>query len=193
MLYDEIRDFAERSLNEKKFGHCLRVEKVAIDLAKFYKVNVEKIKIAAIAHDCAKFFSNEKMLSYMKKYNEPIDEIQMFVPYLLHGPVAALIIKDKFNIKDEEILNGIKYHTTGRKGMSIFEKIIYIADLIEEKRDFKGVDIIRNEAFKNLDKALIIGCNTTMSYVMSKGQVIHPLTMELRNSLILSGGKRRGR
>lgn len=193
MLYNEVRNFARASLNEKKFNHCVRVEKVAIKLAKFYKADVEKVKIAAIAHDCAKFFSSEKMLNYMKKFNEPIDEIQRCVPYLLHGPVGALRIKERFNIEDEDILNAIRYHTTGRKGMNILEKIIYIADLIEEERDFKGVEIIRNEAFRNLDKALIMGCNTTMSYVMSKGQVIHPLTVELRNSLILSGGRHYGR
>ncbi|KMT21556.1 bis(5'-nucleosyl)-tetraphosphatase (symmetrical) YqeK [Clostridium cylindrosporum] len=190
MLYDKIRAFTRESLNEKKFNHCVRVEKMAIKLSKVYGIDEEKTKIAAIAHDCAKFFSGDKMLSYMKKHNECIDEIQMNVPYLLHGPVGALRLKEKFNINDEDILNSIAYHTTGRKGMSTLEKIIYIADLIEEGRDFKGVEEIRKEAFKNLDKALIMGCNTTMSYVMLKGQIIHPSTVELRNSLILSGGNK---
>lgn len=193
MLYEEVRDFAKSSLNEKKFGHCVRVEKMAIKLSKLYKEDIQKVKIAAIAHDCAKFFSYEKMFGYMKKFNEPIDEIQKNVPYLLHGPVGALRLKEKFNIKDKDILNAIKYHTTGRKNMSLLEKIIYISDLIEEGRDFKNVEIIRGEAFKNLDKALVMGCDTTMTYVMAKGQIIHPLTVQLRNSLILSGGKHCGR
>lgn len=188
MLYNEIRDFAKASLNEKKFNHCIRVEKMAVKLSKAYGVDEEKTKIAAISHDCAKFFSHEKMLNYMKKYNQYIDEIQRNVPYLLHGPVGALRLKENFNVTDEDILNSIRYHTTGRKGMSTLEKIIYLADLIEEGRDFKGIEEIRKEAFKNLDKALIMGCNTTMSYVMAKGQIIHPSTVELRNSLILSGG-----
>ncbi len=190
MLYEDIKNFARDSLNEKKFNHCLRVEKMAVKLAKIYGVDEQKVKIAAIAHDCAKFFSHDKMLGYMRKYDQNIDEIQKSVPYLLHGPVAALRIKEKFNISDEDILNSIRYHTTGRKGMTLLEKIIYMADLIEDGRDFKGVEEIRKEAFKNLDKALIMGCNTTMSYVMAKGQIIHPLTVELRNSLILAGGNK---
>lgn len=190
MLYDEIRSFAKASLNDKKFSHCVRVEKMAVKLAKIYGENIEKAKIAAIAHDCAKFFSHEKMINYMKRYHEEVDEIQRCVPYLLHGPVGALRLKEKFNITDEEILNSIRYHTTGRKGMSTLEKIIYISDLIEEGRDFKGVELIRKEVLKNLDKALIMGCDTTMSYVMARGQIIHPFTVELRNSLILSGGNK---
>ncbi|MEG0642119.1 MAG: bis(5'-nucleosyl)-tetraphosphatase (symmetrical) YqeK, partial [Clostridium sp.] len=182
MLYNKIRDFARASLNEKKFNHCIRVEDMAIKLAETYGVNVEKIKIAAISHDCAKFFTHDKMISYMKGHNQYIDEIQMNVPYLLHGPVAALRIKENFDITDEDILNAIRYHTTGRNGMTVLEKIIYIADLVEEGRDFKGVEEIRKEAFKNLDRALVMGCNTTMSYVMLKGQIIHPSTVELRNS-----------
>lgn len=190
MGYYEIREFAKQSLNEKKFNHCIRVEKIALKLAKIYGVDAEKTKIAAISHDCAKFFSHDKMFSYMKKHDQYIDEIQRNVPYLLHGPVAALRIKDNFNITDEDILNSIRYHTTGRKGMSILEKIIYISDLVEEGRDFKGVEDIRKEAFKNIDKALIMGCDTTMTYVMAKGQIIHPFTVELRNSLILAGGNK---
>ncbi|MEF9935269.1 MAG: bis(5'-nucleosyl)-tetraphosphatase (symmetrical) YqeK [Clostridium sp.] len=190
MLYDKIREFAKASLNDKKFNHCLRVEKMAVSLAKQYGVDIEKAKIAAISHDCAKFFSHDKMINNMKQSGQYIDEIQLSVPYLLHGPVAAIRIKETFNVTDEDILNAIRFHTTGRKGMGMLEKIIYIADLIEEGRDFKGVEEIRKEAFKNIDRALVMGCNTTMSYVMLKGQVIHPSTVELRNSIILCGGNK---
>jgi predicted HD superfamily hydrolase involved in NAD metabolism len=176
-------------ISPKRFKHSLNVEKEALKLGEIYGADLEKCRIAAISHDCAKYFSDEELLKKAKEYGIEVDEIQMKFPQLLHSPVGAMYCKNVFEIEDEDILNAIKYHTTGRKDMSILEKIIYLADVIEEGRDFKGIEKIREKAYIDLDEALILSCNSTLKYIIEKNFLIHPLTIEFRNSLLMKGGK----
>ena len=190
--YEDIRREIKAMLNPTRYEHSINVEKAAVKLGKIYGVDESKCKIASIVHDCAKGFEDKSLVHHAKEYGIVIDNIQNEIPSLLHGPVAAMYSKKKFHIFDQDILNAIWYHTTGRAGMSHLEKIIYLADLIEEGRDFPEVNSIRRKAVNNLDKALIMACNCTLNYIMRSNSLIHPLTIEFRNSLLTKGGPNNG-
>lgn len=184
--YEYIKDEIKKILTTDRFIHSLGVEKEAVKLAKTYGADIEKCRIAAIVHDSQKCLKDEDLIKKALEYNIELDKIQLKFPQLLHGPVGAIYCKRQFNIKDEDIFNAVYYHTTGRENMSLIEKIIYIADIIEENREyFKGLEKLRKKAYKDLDEALIMSADSTIKYVIKKGFLIHPLTIEFRNSLLL--------
>lgn len=184
--YEYIKDEIKKILTTDRFIHSLGVEKEAVKLAKTYGADIEKCRIAAIVHDSQKCLKDEDLIKKALEYNIELDKIQLKFPQLLHGPVGAIYCKRQFNIKDEDIFNAVYYHTTGRENMSLIEKIIYIADIIEENREyFKGLEKLRKKAYKDLDEALIMSADSTIKYIIKKGFLIHPLTIEFRNSLLL--------
>jgi predicted HD superfamily hydrolase involved in NAD metabolism len=187
-VYENIKNEIKLTLDNKRFEHSLNVELEAIKLAEIYGSDVEKARVAAIAHDVAKDHSDEELLRMAQSYSIKIDEIQYNFPQLLHGPVAALICSTQYGIRDQDVLNAIKYHTTGRKSMSLLEKIIYLSDVIEPGRNFPGISDIREIALMDIDRALILACNSTLIYITKENYLIHPLTIEFRNSLLLKGG-----
>ena len=185
--YNYILNVIRENLTESRFKHSINVEKEAVKLGKIYGADLKSCSIAGIAHDCVKCISDDKLLKMAQKYNIHVDDIQNASPQLLHGPVGAAFCKDVFEIYDEDILNAITYHTTGRAGMSLLEKIVYIGDLIEESREFEGIEDIRREVLVHLDKAILMSCNCTIKFVIQKNALIHPLTIELRNNIIMRG------
>lgn len=187
--YEEIKRSVENMLDNKRFRHSLNVEKEAERLGTLYGADINKCRIAAIAHDCAKKYSDEQLILSAKKFSISIDSIQALFPQLLHGPVASMICKQEFEIDDVDILNAVYYHTTGRSNMSILEKIIYIADVIEESRTFQGIDQIRKKVFEDINSALVLSCSHTLKYIIDNNYLIHPLTIECRNNLIIEGEK----
>ncbi len=114
-----------------------------------------------------------------------VDDITRSEPQLLHGPVGAVVAREEYHIDDENILNAISYHTTGREGMNTLEKIIYLADFIEEGRSYPGVDALRKCAKIDLDTAMVMAFSNTIRYIAGIGGLIHPRTVIARNFLVL--------
>lgn len=188
-VYEEIKNEINVTLSQKRYRHSLNVELEAIKLAQIYNSDLDKARVAAIAHDFAKAYSDQELIIIAQNCSMEIDNIQYNFPQLLHGPVAAHICSEKFGINDKDILNAITYHTTGRNGMSLLEKIIYLADVIEVGRYFPGINDIRKTALIDIDNSLLSACNSTLNYIINENYLIHPLTIEFRNSLLLKGGK----
>lgn len=185
--YEYIRESIKTLLKPSRYQHSLNVEEAAIELAKIYRVDIDKCRIAAIAHDCVKNLTDTELIAKANEYGIKIDEIQLNFPQLLHGSVGAKYCEQVFKIKDAEILNAICFHTTGRKNMTTIEKIVYLADVIEKSRDFPGIQEIRQLSKTNLNKALLLACNRTIEYILQKDFLLHPLTIEFRNSLLMEG------
>lgn len=183
--YAQIDDYLRKNLKESRYVHTLGVVQSACSLAKINGVDEEKTKIAALIHDAAKNMKIDKQYKILKDNNVDIDIISQNSPQILHGWVAAILAKDLMGVVDEEIINAVKYHTTARKSMSKLEKIIYIADYIEPNRDYPGVEELRKATFSNLDKGLLMGIDNTITFVIKQGQLVHPLTLDARNYLIL--------
>lgn len=181
---EKIQDYLKKSLKYKRYEHSLSVKHTAIRLAEVYEIDIEKAKIAGLVHDCAKNMNDEEILNIALKHNIKINEVCKESPQLVHGAVGAIIANELMGITDQEVLDAITYHTTGRKSMSTLDKIIYIADYIEPLRTFPGVEELRELAFKDIDKALLKSFDNTIKFVIDRGQLLHFDTIEARNYMI---------
>lgn len=181
----EIQKKLKKELRPRRYEHTLNVVDSALKLAEIYPCDPNKVKLAALLHDCAKNYSDAKLLETAERHYLNVDEITRREPQLLHGPVGAVVARTEYGIENKEILGAIKYHTTGRKNMSVLEKIIYLADFIEPGRSYPGVDKLRKMAFENLDDAMIQALTNTIRYISGIGGLIHERTVSARNYLIL--------
>lgn len=173
----------KEQLPEKRFEHTVRVMETAIPLAVQFGIDEKKAELAAIFHDYAKYRPKEEMKQWILKEKLPFDLLQ-FHHELWHAPVGSLLVKKEVGITDEEILDAIKYHTTGRAKMKPLEKVIYLADYMEPGRNFPGVEKVRELAHKDLDSAMIQALKNTIQYLISKDQPIYPDTFHTYNDLI---------
>ncbi len=173
----KIRKAMEKTLDAKRYEHTLGVEYTAAALAMRYDAPVLSAQLAGLLHDCAKCMSNEKKISICEKYNLGVSEVEKKNPFLLHGKVGAFLAKEEYGIEDQDILNAIMNHTTGRPGMSLLEKIVFIADYIEPgRKQAPNLPEIRKMAFVNLEQTLIKVLEDTLSYVKEKEDDIDPMT-----------------
>ena len=178
-----VESIRER-LSAQRFAHCLGVEKAALALAQQYGESEERASTAALLHDYAKELPKSHLLDLAKQYRIEIDDVYADSPGLLHGPVAACLVKEKFHITDELILKAIRNHTVGAASMSTLEKIIYLADMIEETRDFCGINIIREAARNSLDEGMYMALTRTIAYTMERRLMVHPDSIEAYNDLL---------
>lgn len=185
MNYDEIDAIIKTQLSEYRYNHSLRVVDCAMSLASIYGCDLEKTRIAAISHDCAKELNNEALVNIAKSEGMDLDMVTLSEPQLLHGPIGKYVAKKYLKIEDEEILEAIHYHTTGRADMTMLEKIIYLADVIEIGRSYRGIEEVRKLSYVNLDNAIVLAIDNTIQYVISIHSLLHPRTIEARNSIIL--------
>ena len=177
MKTDKIEEKIKKVQSEKRFAHTKGVQYTAMCLAMKYDEDIEKASLAGLLHDCAKHLSDEKLIALCDENDIETTDIERKNPVLLHGKVGALIARKKFKIEDEDLLNAITYHTTGRPGMSMLEKIIYVADYIEPGRDkMDRLPEIREAAFTDIDSALKMILEDTINHIKSKGYVMDPMT-----------------
>jgi len=187
MNMEVIKANVRNFLDEKRYEHVKRVAKCAVELAKIYGVPVEKVETSAWLHDVAKFFNLSVMIDLTRgKYPEVADKMSQSTA-VLHGFAGAEFVRqnyDLFGVDDEEILDGIKYHTIGCENMSTLAKIIYLADAIEEKRSWEGVEKARELAKTDLDEAIKFEIEEKLKYLLAKDSIIHPNVIKFRNSII---------
>ena len=177
----ELREFVlpkiKNKLTPKRYEHTLRVEKTAITLAKKHNGSVYDVALAALLHDNAKNVPDEKKLTLCKKYHIELSKAEEENVDLVHSKLGGVLAVNDFNVKNQDIINAIKYHTTGRPNMSLTEKIIYIADFIEPgRKEFPGLIQARELADEDLDTALIKILLLTINHVTDRGLIIDPIT-----------------
>lgn len=180
-IYKEVDDKLKRTLTEKRYNHVQGVVDMSIKLAQQYGEDVEKCRIAAIFHDYSKQFSKEENYDIIAKYKIEVDDLEINSKELLHSKIASKIAEVEYNISDKDILNAISYHTTGRANMSLIEKIIFVADSIENGRVYPGVENLRQVALFDIDKAILGILNSTISHLLNSGFKIHPNSVIARN------------
>lgn len=184
--YDEKLIYSLYKKMEKKLGHhryihSVGVAGIASALAMKYGENIYKAQIAGILHDCAKCYSDEELVSLCRKQNIGITDFEEKNGFLLHGKYGAYMAENKFEIKDADILNSIKWHTTGRENMSLLEKIVFISDYIEPTRNkASNIHTIREMAFnsESINKPLIMIMHDTIDYLKKTGSNIDITTMK---------------
>lgn len=170
-----MKDFAELQeklkvvLPLKRYEHTLGVRYTAASLAMCHGVDVYKAQLAGLLHDCAKSYSEEKLLSMAGEYRLSVSDAERVSPYLLHAKVGAYLAEHIYGVEDTEVLKAICYHTTGRPAMTQLEKIIFIADYIEPNRkEIIGLLESRRLAFEDLDYAMYYILENTLQYLEKK-------------------------
>lgn len=185
MIKDWFYDKLKADIGIKRFEHSLRVMETSIKLANRYNFSVEKAAIAGLLHDCGKLKGETNLLKVSSDFGIILDSMTKCNSELIHSILSAAIAEKEYGIKDQEILRAIRYHTTGRENMSLLEKIVYIADLIEPGRSFEGVDKLRRLALEDLDKCLLYSLDNTLKFLIEKKKLIHIDSIKARNYLLI--------
>ncbi len=179
MEISKLRDSIKILLSDKRYLHSLGVEAVCYDLALIHGEDTIKANTAGILHDCAKYMPDDETIKECVRYNLAISDTERMLPSLLHGKLGAVYAREKYGVKDEAILNAIRYHTTGRPAMSKLEKIVYVADYIEPNRKpIPELDKVREIAYLDLDKAVICISELILEYLKEKDTIIDLTTKE---------------
>lgn len=182
MNRSEALEIVKEQLTEHRYQHTIGVMETALVLAKQHGADEKKAELSAIFHDYAKFRPKEEMKQIIIQEKMP-KELLVHNTELWHAPVGAYLVKKEVGITDPDILDAIKYHTSGRPGMTVLEKVIYLADYIEPSRHFPGVDEVRELAKEDLDSALIKALQNTILFIMKKDQPVYPDTFHTYNDL----------
>ncbi len=177
--YMVIKEKLRHKLGMGRFEHTMGVAYTAACLAMRYGCSAEDAELAGLLHDCAKQYDNETLLKKSQKYHLSISEAERKNPSLLHAKLGAYLARKKYDVDNEEILDAIRYHTTGRPAMTLMEKIIYVADYIEPRR-FKAPDLdkIRGLAFVDLDRTVCEIMSDTLAYLKKMPECIDKMTQE---------------
>ncbi|CAH0417226.1 bis(5'-nucleosyl)-tetraphosphatase (symmetrical) YqeK [Periweissella fabaria] len=181
---DQLVAILADTLSDFRYQHVLRVEAKALELAQNFAVaDLEKVSVAALVHDYAKERSDADFKAVIKAKHLDRNLMQ-WGNYVWHGLVGAEMIHDELAITDEDILNAVRYHTTGAAYMTIYDKLIFMADYIEDGRDFPGVDDCRTTTFADLDAGVAWQLKHTLGYLLAKQTPIHPQTVLTYNAFV---------
>lgn len=182
MDHKKAQALAKGKLPEKRYKHSERVADTAVHMAKIFKGDEDKCFLAGILHDYCKHDELSEMYQYVTEYNlDP--NLLSFKSEILHGPIAAVKMREEHGVGDEEIYQAIMNHTSGRSQMTLNEKIIFAADYIEPKRSQPGVDDIRSIIFddEDLDLAVYEITKANMLHLVSNDRTVYPKTVECLN------------
>ncbi len=190
LLYDspymEYKKLLRRKLDDYRFYHSLNVAESAKLLALQYGEDEERAYLTGLLHDCMKNENDEDMLQTIEKGGIILSRTEKNNPKLWHAIAGAVYLKTELCIKDDEIISAVRYHTTGKAGMTTLEKIIYIADYISVERDYPDVETMRFLAVaKTLDEAALYSLQYTLKSLSEKKMPIHEDSLEFYNELVI--------
>ena len=169
----------ESELAYGRFIHTLDVAATAANLAMCYGADLDKAEVAGLLHDCAKCMSLGKMLKVCDKAGTDLSEFEKNSVSLLHSKAGAVLAESRYGVRDEDTLNAIRFHTTGRPGMSLLEKIVFVADYIEPGRDSApNLPQVRKLAYESIDDCVLQILKDTLSYLATTGSAVDPMTQK---------------
>jgi predicted HD superfamily hydrolase involved in NAD metabolism len=182
----EYREIIRPFLTEKRYTHSLCVSEAAVTLSKKYGGDERKAETAGILHDIMKDLPQDEQLKMMEQFGIILTNVERSAPKLWHAMLGAVYIKSELHLDDAEILDAVRYHTTGRENMTLLDKIIFIADFISADRDYEGVENLRRAAEVSLEEAMIAGITFTIQDLASGCKPIHPDTVAAYNQTVLA-------
>ena len=175
----DIRKDLSKKLKKERFEHTIGVMYTASSLAMCYDEDIQKALTAGLLHDCGKYCSSKDQIKLCRKYKISLTDSELEMPALIHAKLGAYLARHEYKIEDQDIIDAITYHTTGRPGMTLLEKIIYIADYIEPNRKkFDGLETARKLAYEDLDKAMKYILESTIEYVKERNRNLHPYSIK---------------
>ena len=166
-------------LDPMRYEHSVSVSYTCVALAMRYGCDLNKAEIAGLLHDCAKPFTDNELIARCEKHGIELTKEELKAPAVIHAKYGAYLAEKKYGIEDGEILSAIRCHTTGKPGMTMLEKIVYIADYIEPRRDkAENLSRMRYLAFQDMDRTIYEILAGTLEYLKKKGVPVDPMTQE---------------
>lgn len=176
-------------LSGKRWRHTRGVMNSAAFLAEKHGVDITKAQLAALLHDVAREWTEQEWLVQAQAAGLAVDEAARHAPVLLHAPLGAWVARERYQVQDEEVLAAVARHTLGGPGLSDLDKVIYLADCLEEGRIYAGVEALRRLAAVDLDAAMIGAYDQTLRFMLDRRETIHPQTVLGRNELLWRLGR----
>lgn len=165
LYLDPMLTRLQKTLSAERYRHTLGVEQTAVALAELHGEDVEKTRIAALLHDCARCLDSAEMRRLVGARAGTLK-----LRALMHAPAGVKLARQQYGVEDDQVLSAIRWHTTGRQDMTRLEKIVYLADFIEPNRPFyPGLEALREEAFRDLDRAVRMAAENAMRFVRARG------------------------
>jgi nicotinate-nucleotide adenylyltransferase len=171
-------------LTEKRFAHSCSVSAEAVKLARMYGADEGKAELAGILHDIEKDTPTPLQLQIIEKYSIILDNVESCSPKLWHAIAGAAVLEHEYGIDDRDVLNAVRYHTTARAGMSLLERVVYLADYISADRLFEGVEGLRTAIYASLDAGFRAALEFSINELIGKGAALHLDTVKARNELL---------
>lgn len=182
--FDKYTAIIESRLKPERFQHSLNVADCAAQLAKKYGADADKARLAGILHDITKQTSLEEQYGYIINAGGELSKLERNNPSVIHQKSGEAYCRTVLGIDDKEVLGAIRYHTTGRRGMTLLERIVYTADFISADRNYPDVDKMRALASQSLEDAMIYSLKFTINKLVGETELIHPDTLECYNYLL---------
>ncbi|MCR5399268.1 MAG: bis(5'-nucleosyl)-tetraphosphatase (symmetrical) YqeK [Lachnospiraceae bacterium] len=175
--YTDITGLLFDKLDKKRFLHTLGVAGTAACIAMSQGYDIRKAYLAGLLHDCAKYMDDSEYVEYCERHDIDMEDVEVSNPGLLHAKVGAYQAHKKYGIVDGDVLAAIRWHTTGRPGMSELEAIVFLADYIEPGRSHDpDLPAIRKEAFEDINQAIYHVYRNTMMYLRDSDKILDPTT-----------------
>lgn len=171
---EEMKRILKESLPLKRYKHSVAVYETALEFASVHGLDMEKVGISALLHDCGREVPGRESLAMAAKLGIEVDETEKNQPILLHAKLGVYYAQYKYGVTDKEILDGILYHTTGAPDMTPLAMAVYLADLLEPTRDFPGINKMRQLAKEDMEKAMMCAYGQTIRYLLEYDLLIHP-------------------
>lgn len=188
-MYSRYIEEIKKRLGEKRFYHSLCVAEEARRLAAKYGANPDKADLAGILHDITKEQRGVEQLEMMGKYGLEFSQLELFSEKLWHAKTGAALAEHELLIDDREILDAIRYHTTGRAGMTLPEKVLFLADFTSKDRDYEDVEVMRSLADESMDAAILYALKYTIKDLLRKEKAVHPDTLAAYNEITMKRGQ----
>ena len=182
---EKIITLIRSKLSADRFNHSLNVADSAKELALRYGADVDKAYTAGLLHDVMKNASEEEQLGVLSEAGIELMPVERENKKLWHAIAGAAYVKFVMGIDDRDIIRAVRYHTTGRSGMSLLERIVYLADYISADRNYNGVEDMRRLCKSDSDEAILYALTFGIPDLVSKGRVIHPDSIDLYNEVII--------
>ena len=183
--YEVYKEILQKMLNDKRYYHSLCVADEALRLAEKYGGDCEKCYLAGLLHDITKNTSNEEHLKIFKTFGIMLSDIELSAPKLWHAISGSAYIENVLQIKDSEITDAVRYHTTAKPNMSLTAKILYLADFTSKDRDYEDVDVIRQKVDISLYDAFVYALQYSINDLVEQTKAIHPDTVKAYNEIVL--------
>jgi predicted HD superfamily hydrolase involved in NAD metabolism len=178
-LLERAEAFTRSRLSEGRYEHTLRVAGTAEDLALAHGLDADRARLAALLHDAAREMEPDEFLGLAQEWHLQVGDAERQSPKLLHGPAAAELARRELGFDDEEVLEAVRAHTTGKPGMGPLALVLYVADKIEPARDYPSVGRLRTLAREDLRRAAEESLRRAIAHNEERGKATHPASLKM--------------